>query len=53
MILVCVHMSAYVTADGDNMQFLTELFKYLLDKTLGVSLETFWRGILYCSVLYH
>ena len=40
-------------ADEDNMQFWTELFKYLLNKTLGVALETFWTGILYCSVLYH
>ena len=40
-------------ADGDNMQFWTKLFKYLLNKTLGVTLETFWTGILYCFVLYH
>ena len=33
-------------ADGNKMQFWTELFKYLLNKTLGVSLETFWTGIL-------
>ena len=39
-------------ADG-GMQFWTELFKLLLNKTAGVSLETFWTGILYCSVSYH
>ena len=40
-------------ADGDNMQFRTELFKYLLNKTSGVTLETFSTGILYCFVLYY
>ena len=34
------------------MQFWTELFKHLLNKTAGVSLENFWTGILYCSVSY-
>ena len=40
-------------ADGDNMQFWTELFQYLLNKTSVVSMETFWTGLLYCFVLYH
>ena len=40
-------------ADWDIMQFWTELFKQLLKKTAGVSLETFWTGILYCSVTNH
>ena len=39
-------------ADGGIMQFWTELFKHLLNKTAGVSLETFWTGTLYCSVSY-
>ena len=34
-------------ADGDNVQFWTELLKYLLNKTSGCT------GILYCFVLYH
>ena len=40
-------------ADGGIMQFWTELFEHLSNKTAGVSLETFWTGILYCSVSYH
>ena len=34
------------------IQFWTELFQHLLNKTAGVSLENFWTGILYCSVSY-
>ena len=34
------------------MQFWTQLFKHLLNKTAGVSLETFWTGILYCSIRF-
>ena len=39
--------------DGGIMQFWTVVFKHLLNKTAGVSLETFWTRILYCSVSYH
>ena len=38
-------------ADGGIIQFWNELFKHLLNKTAGVSLENFWTGILYC--LFH
>ena len=39
-------------ADGDNMQFWTELFNYLLNKTSGVSLETFLDRnlVLFCFI---
>ena len=39
-------------ADAGIMKLWTELFKHLLNKTAGVSLENFWTGILYCSVSY-
>ena len=32
-------------ADGGIIQFWTEMFKHLLNKTAGVSLETFLTGI--------
>ena len=51
--MVLVQEIKGLRADGDNMQLWTELFKSLLNKTSGVSLETFWTGILYCFVLYH
>ena len=38
-------------ADGEIMQFWTELFKYLLNKTSGVSLETFRQQS--CIVLFY
>ena len=31
----------------------TELFKHLLYNSSGVSMKTFWTGMLYCSVSYH
>ena len=49
--MVQVQENKGLRADG-GMQFWTELFKPLLNKA-GVSLETFWTGILYCSILYH
>ena len=40
-------------ADGGIMLFWTDLFKHLLNMAAGVSLETFWTGILCLSVQYH
>ena len=37
--------------DGDNMQFWTKLFKYLSNKTSGVSLESFSKES--CIVLFY